>query len=141
VEAMESQYPERLHEVYHVIESVNAEEHVTKQSHEKTRKYAMLYNPRTLNKAFKKEFAALGWQPVRVKCDYPAEYYTEGYVPANSKKGAGLGGHLVLAEFSACWSDVTDVFGRRSPGGFLSSLFEAAEEPTQVGHQIPRASR
>ena len=53
----------------------------------------------------------------------------------------GFGGHLVLAEFWACWSVCANRCERRSSGGFLSSLSEAAEEPTQVGHQIPRASR
>ena len=39
----------------------------------------MLYNPVKLNKAFKDKFQKAGWKTVRKKCDYPREYYIQGY--------------------------------------------------------------
>ena len=48
----------------------------------------MLYNPRSLNVAFKAEFAKLGWQAVRVSCEYPTNYYAEGYQSRALNRGA-----------------------------------------------------
>lgn len=39
----------------------------------------MLFNPVSLNNAFKREFKQLGWTTQRVPCEYSQEYYIEGY--------------------------------------------------------------
>ncbi len=72
-------YPALLTEVEETIAGVNAEDHKTKVSKEKTMPGRMLFSPRSLNSAFKREFGKKDWSPVRVSCDYPTEYYTEGY--------------------------------------------------------------
>ncbi len=48
----------------------------------------MLYSPVSLNSAFKAEFLKAKWKSVRVPCDYPTEYYVEGYKPDPGNKGA-----------------------------------------------------
>lgn len=78
-EEITHRYPNPLIEVEETIRNVNAEDHKTKVSKEKTMPGRMLFSPPSLNKAFKSEFGKRGWNPVRVSCDYPTEYYTEGY--------------------------------------------------------------
>jgi hypothetical protein len=80
-EIVEHNYPEQLQEVRRVISSIRVEEHRTKVSKEKTMPGKMLYNPRSLNKAIKHEFMGLGWETHRVPCEYPPDYYVEGYDP------------------------------------------------------------
>jgi hypothetical protein len=48
----------------------------------------MLYRPRTLNQAFVREFSQNGWQKHRIYCDYPTEYYLQGFESAEQVKGA-----------------------------------------------------
>ncbi len=72
-------YPALLTEVEEAIRNVNAEDHRTKVSKEKTMPGRMLFSPPSLNKAFKSEFGKRGWNPVRVPCDYSTQYYREGY--------------------------------------------------------------
>ncbi len=62
--------------------------HIVKESKEKTMPGKMLYSPISLNKAFKREFTRYNWKSVRVKCDYPTEYYTERYDPKGKTRGA-----------------------------------------------------
>ncbi|HOA71626.1 MAG TPA: BglII/BstYI family type II restriction endonuclease [Bacillota bacterium] len=76
-EAVKSKYPHLLKEIELVIEAVNAEEHKIKRSKEKTMTGKILYSPRSLNKAFKKEFSKYGWKSHKEKCDYPTQYYTK----------------------------------------------------------------
>ena len=45
----------------------------------------MLFNPKSLNRAFKKEFYDRQWRNVKVRCDYPKDYYTESYEPKMMK--------------------------------------------------------
>jgi len=80
-EYIKKHYQKHLEEIIAVIRRINSGQHITKKSEEKTMPGKMLYNPKTLNLSFKKEFFNLGWQPVRIKCDYPREYYTNGYLP------------------------------------------------------------
>ena len=87
-ETIDQKYPELLKEVERVISRVSAQNAKTKESLEKTMPGKMLYNPKDLNKAFKEEFSELGWRNIRVRCDYPTQYYTSNYKPANLKKGA-----------------------------------------------------
>jgi hypothetical protein len=47
-----------------------------------------LYDPKALNKSFKRELNRLGWEEVRIPCDYPTKYYANGYKPRISSRGA-----------------------------------------------------
>jgi len=78
-EIIEAQFAAELDEVKHVIAAVDSEKHKTKTSREKTMPGRKLYNPRTLNKAFKVKFEELGWRTCRVACEYPTDYYVDGY--------------------------------------------------------------
>lgn len=78
-------FPKQLDEIKKVIQNINAEKHIVKESKEKTMPGKMLYSPVTLNKAFKREFGKYDWCSLRVKCDYPTEYYTKDYVPKKIK--------------------------------------------------------
>lgn len=86
--AVMEKYPHLYKEIENVISSVDAEEHKTKESEEKTMNGTMLYSPKSLNKAFKKEFAKYNWNEVRIPCEYPTKYYTKEYIPAKLNKGA-----------------------------------------------------
>jgi hypothetical protein len=77
-----------LPEVYDAIERVDASLCKTKTSREKTMPGRQLYSPLALNKAFKKEFAPLGWKNCKVPCVYPTEFYRPHYVPKTMSKGA-----------------------------------------------------
>lgn len=70
-----------MNEIEDIISAVDANDHKTKRSREKTMPGRMLFNPDSLNRAFKTEFYKRQWQKVRVRCDYPIGYYTENYVP------------------------------------------------------------
>jgi hypothetical protein len=81
-------YPHLLEEVRTVVHSIDASTHITKISREKTMVGRALYDPKALNKSFKREFNQLGWDEVRIPCDYPTKYYVEGYNPTISSGGA-----------------------------------------------------
>jgi len=78
-EVVAKQYPHLLTELEMAIAAVNAEEHRTKKSKEKTMMGRMLYSPIALNKAIKKSLFAGNWVNKRVECLYSSEYYTEEY--------------------------------------------------------------
>ena len=52
-------------EIEKIISKIDAKKHKTKVSQEKNKKGQLVYNPTSLNKAFKKEFEALSWQSRR----------------------------------------------------------------------------
>jgi len=54
-------------EIINVIESIDANEFLTKESKEKTMAGKMLYSPIELNKAFDRRFNNLGWNESRYK--------------------------------------------------------------------------
>ena len=54
-------------EIINVIESIDANEFLTKESKEKTMAGKMLYSPIELNKAFNRKFNSLGWNESRYK--------------------------------------------------------------------------
>lgn len=83
-----AKYPQLLTEVSHCIASVNAAVCRTKKSKEKTKTGKMLYSPVALNKQFKSLLYPLGWQTVKVNCDYPTNFYVNGYAPKPLHKGA-----------------------------------------------------
>lgn len=74
-EVIESQYPQEFIEVQQVIAAVDSTRCRTKASREKTMPGRILYSPRALNSAFKREFEARGWQKHKVPCEYPTDYY------------------------------------------------------------------
>ena len=49
------------------IEAVSDARQITKKSNEKTMRRRMLYNPKAVNKTFKKLFGELGWKAVKVR--------------------------------------------------------------------------
>ncbi|HXF95591.1 MAG TPA: BglII/BstYI family type II restriction endonuclease [Gemmatimonadales bacterium] len=82
-------YPTLLQEVEEVVGLVAAAAYKTKSSREKTMPGRMLYNPAELNDAFKKQLTKRSWRTVRVPCDYPTNYYREGYrKPKGLNRGA-----------------------------------------------------
>lgn len=87
-EYVEAHYPHLLKEIEQVIAAVSAGRHITKKSKEKTMRGKMLYNPRALNKAFKRLFGRRGWNAVKIPCEYPRGFYVGGYVPRTTNKGA-----------------------------------------------------
>ena len=54
-------------EIVEVIESINANEFLTKESKEKTMPGKMLYSPIEINKVFNQKFNGLGWNESRYK--------------------------------------------------------------------------
>ena len=86
--AVNSKYPHLIQEVRQAVAAVDAKQHRTKSSKEKTMPGKMLYSPKSLNKAFKTEFGKLGWKTVRVKCEYSTAYYANEYDPEPMNKGA-----------------------------------------------------
>ena len=75
-------------EIERAIRLVNAYQHHDKVSKEKTMRDRMLYSPVHLNKAFHDAFFGMGWKNKRVKCEYPKQYYADGYNPPPLAKGA-----------------------------------------------------
>ncbi len=87
-EAVREKYPHLLSEIEEAIANINAEEHKTKKSTEKTMMGKMLYSPPSLNKAFKNELYGEGWESIRVPCEYPTRYYAPEYIPKALSRGA-----------------------------------------------------
>ncbi len=85
---LEKRFASELEEVYDVIRAVDGAAHKTKRSQEKTMLGKMLYHPRSLNRAFAREFEKRAWKKYKVLCDYPTEYYVEGHAPTNDLQGA-----------------------------------------------------
>lgn len=78
-EVVEADYATELDEIYKALAPVDADLYRTKESKEKTMSGKMLYSPGELNKAIKHEFKKCDWNSLRVACNYPTEYYVEGY--------------------------------------------------------------
>jgi len=87
-EVVTERYPNLLVEINDVIHAVDASLYKTKKSEEGTMLDRMLYAPAQLNTAYKQEFKARGWKPVRVKCEYSDAYYEPGYTPRHESRGA-----------------------------------------------------
>lgn len=86
--ALDERYAPLLKEIYSAIETVDSAQYKTKVSKEKTMPGRMLFDPTSINKAFKSAFAAMQWSPVRVQCDYPTEFYVAGYEPHTPTRSA-----------------------------------------------------
>ncbi|MBP9502278.1 MAG: hypothetical protein KBF17_08975 [Candidatus Promineofilum sp.] len=87
-ETITTHYRVELDEVYSVIGSINAENYRTKTSREKTSPGRILFSPRQLNRAYREAFSERDWYNHRVLCEYPTSYYTSGYTPGESVRGA-----------------------------------------------------
>ncbi len=84
-EALQKNYAVELKDVQTIISSINAKEHKTKTSKEKTMTGKMLFSPSSLNKAFREEFNQRNWQRKRVTCDYKDyNFYASDYTPVVS---------------------------------------------------------
>jgi hypothetical protein len=81
-------YAHLLPEINEAIKIVASANHKTKKSKEKTMRGQMLYSPKSINRAFKRAFVDRGWQPVRVTCEYPTNYYAKDYTPREMNPGA-----------------------------------------------------
>jgi hypothetical protein len=86
--AIRKKYAKELGEVESILAYVDARNHKTKASREKTMRDKVLYSPRSLNKEISDGFLELGWEKKRVLCDYPTQYYSRGYEAPHVSKGA-----------------------------------------------------
>ena len=87
-EVVSEKYPELVVEINAAIKSIDAARHKTKKSKEKTMRGRMLFSPVSLNKAFKKQLIGkYGWNPIRVSCEYPTEYYVPDYKFKQARRG------------------------------------------------------
>ena len=88
-EEISRQFPDLMVEVNQAVKEVDPSKYRTKKSVEKTMPGRMLYDPRSLNEAFKQAFLRqLEWKSIRVRCEYPANYYAEGYKSRKLNRGA-----------------------------------------------------
>ena len=83
-----SRYPDLLDEIKTVIEAVDSTKHKIKASKEKTMRGRMLFDPTSLNEAFKTKFARKKWKPVRVPCAYPTKFFVKDYKIRSINRGA-----------------------------------------------------
>ena len=86
--AVKQKYDDLRKEVERAILKIDAQACKTKESEEKTMPGDMLYSPVALNEAFKAQLEPLDWKSIRVKCEYPTEFYVKGYEPKKLRKGA-----------------------------------------------------
>jgi len=87
-QVVNEKYSELFEEIKDAIESIDASKCMTKMSEEKTMVGQMLYSPIELNKKFKEILLPKDWKKVRVTCDYPTQYYENGYKPKELRNGA-----------------------------------------------------
>jgi len=85
---IERKYPHLLEEIYKIIQSVSAKHHITKVSKEKTMPGRRLFDPKALNKTFKRQFRRYGWNVLRIPCQYSSSFYVQGYRPKAGTEGA-----------------------------------------------------
>jgi len=72
-------YPHLFTEIETIISKIDASDFKTKVSKEKTTQGKILYNPPKLNLAYKEEFEKLDWHSKKEYCDYPTDFYINGY--------------------------------------------------------------
>jgi hypothetical protein len=83
---MENKHPDKLKEIIEILDKVDAHQHKTKISKEKTMLGKKLFNPVSLNKDIKIQFFQRGWKSdAKVDCAYSSDYYVQGYQPYNLK--------------------------------------------------------
>jgi hypothetical protein len=87
-EVASEKYPDLVVEINAAIKAIDASQHKTKESKEKTMSGQMLFSPVSLNNAFKEQLIGkYGWNSVRVKCDYPTEFYVPDYKFKKANRG------------------------------------------------------
>ena len=87
LEQIRNKYPHLLDEIYEIIQAVDAQQHKTKKSREKTMLGKMLFSPSSLNKNIKREFVSRSWAVSRkISCDYPTQFYTKDFREAVTRK-------------------------------------------------------
>ncbi|MBI2314936.1 restriction endonuclease [Candidatus Daviesbacteria bacterium] len=74
-----------LKEIEEAIMQIDAYKALTKESKEKTMIGKMLYSPVELNKAFGERLYPKYWKHVKENCEYPANFYVNGYKPKERK--------------------------------------------------------
>lgn len=79
-EVVEKVYPDLLSEIKEIVASINASKYKVKKSKEKTMRGRLLFSPVKLNEAFKSKFKNKKWKVIRIKCDYPTNFYINGYM-------------------------------------------------------------
>ncbi len=84
-ESITRKYNHLLNEVRDIISAVDANQHKVKTSEEKTMPGRILFDPKSLNRAFKSEFYKRQWRNAKIRCDYPTGYYTKNYQPKKMK--------------------------------------------------------
>jgi len=83
---IQENYNLELSEVKAVIRSIQAEETKNKISEEITSTGEIFYSPKELNKEIKKSFLDRSWDSdIRVRCNYPTEYYINEYSPPETR--------------------------------------------------------
>lgn len=87
-EIVGSQYAQELHDVEKAIATVKASAHKIKVSKEKTMPGKLLYDPTSLNKAFKQQMEKRGWRTHKVRTDYPTGFYVPNFKTRASSRGA-----------------------------------------------------
>jgi len=88
-ESIKETHPQLLQDVVNIIDSVDALQCKSKTSKEITMPGKQLYSPTALNNVFAQGFDSKGWQKkIRIRCDYPTNYYSPGYSPKPMGKGA-----------------------------------------------------
>ena len=80
-------YPWAMDDISSALADIDAEECKVKESKEKTMTGKMLYSPVELNKKFVEVLTPRGWtHGIREYCDYPVDYYVNGYKPDQETK-------------------------------------------------------
>ena len=79
-------YPWALKELEKAINEIDAEQCKTKESEEATMPGKILYSPVDLNEKFREVLYKRGWvHGAKEYCDYPTEFYKNGYLPPELK--------------------------------------------------------
>jgi len=87
-EFINKNFSRELAEVKEILDSVDINHLQRKTSKEKTMPGRILFSPRHINSAISGEFIAREWHKQKVPCEYPTEYYQNGYQPVHATKGA-----------------------------------------------------
>jgi hypothetical protein len=87
-EVIEANFAAELQEIKEAIAQVDATQHKTKESREKTMLGRILYKPISLNKAFRREFNKRGWYKHKILANYSTEFYTSDYERPKTLTGA-----------------------------------------------------
>lgn len=84
-EYIAKKYPWALDDVSTGLSMIDSSKFMLKTSKEKTMTGRMLYSPIHINREFVKVFTTLGWEhSIKEYCDYPTQYYVDGYRPPNN---------------------------------------------------------